>query len=66
MLKIPLLTSSGEYVTTVEIPPFQKVPDIIVWGSRMFVHKVRHGHGEGGADYLEAFAFWVPPAAPHG
>ncbi len=62
MLKIPLLTRQGEHVVTVVLPPFQRPPEIIVWGQRHFVHTVRHGHGEGGADYLEAMAWFCPPS----
>jgi hypothetical protein len=32
-----LLTNDGQYVTTVTMPPFDPVPEIICWGVRYFV-----------------------------
>lgn len=61
MVKVPLLTRNGEFVVTVEVPPFQPPADIIIWGARIFSRTERRGHGETGADYLEAFAYMVPP-----
>ncbi len=58
MTSIRLTTSDGGFVEDVTIPPFQKLPEIIVWGERHFVGP----HFEGATTcYREAFAFWVNP-----
>ena len=36
MQKVKLYTASGEFVTEVLIPPFQKMPECIAWGMRTF------------------------------
>lgn len=37
MVKIPLLTKDGGYVSTVLVLPMNPMPEILVWGSRSFV-----------------------------
>lgn len=37
MIEIKLYTKSGGYVETVYIPPFNEMPDVIIWGERFFV-----------------------------
>ncbi len=39
------------YVTTVLIPPFQKMPEAIVWGERIFFHRTDTRYIEGMAFY---------------
>jgi hypothetical protein len=34
---VKLFTRSGEYVTTVTVPPFNPPAEVIVWGQRFFV-----------------------------
>jgi len=48
MEEVKLYTSDGKLVTTVVVPNFQTPPDVIIWGSRVFVRK--------GKKYKEAFA----------
>jgi hypothetical protein len=63
VIKVKLCISSGEHVTDVMIPPFQSMPDIIVWGERFFkMHQVTPDY----AEYREGFAYWVPPTIGFG
>jgi hypothetical protein len=39
MIDTPLLTRTGEYVTTVAVPPFALPAEIISWGLRFFVRQ---------------------------
>lgn len=48
MWRVKLITAAGEYVTHVVVPPYTQMPDVIVWGQRLFL---REGHS-----YREAFA----------
>lgn len=50
--KVKLLTARREYVATVEIPAFNRNPDVLLWGSRYFAWV------PGDDIYREAF-FWV-------
>jgi hypothetical protein len=38
-LKVKLLTASGEFVFEHDLPPFDKPPEVIIWGSRVFRRK---------------------------
>lgn len=40
MLKVRLTTYGGGLVAEVEIPPFQKLPEVLCWGSRYFAAKL--------------------------
>lgn len=55
MEKVNLMTSSGSFVATVEIPRFTSYPDVIIWGQRIFIDS-KKGH------YVEAFSYAVPPS----
>jgi len=37
-MKIQLLTRDHGFVRDGEIPPFRPAPEVITWGSRVFVH----------------------------
>ena len=52
MKKVKLLTRSGEYVGTVEIPGFTIKPKCICWGQRHFFLK--------DDDYYEDLIWYVP------
>jgi hypothetical protein len=63
MRKIRLAIRGGGHVADVEIPPFRKMPDVVVWGERFFAL-----HGELSADgdacsheYREVFVYVIPP-----
>lgn len=68
-----LLTDRGEFVASVQVPPFAPPPTVLIWGSRVFVRKViLHGFAsENGYDqteendYLEVFAYAVVPKREH-
>lgn len=36
MMHVELHTTTGHYVTTAVMPPFQRLPEAIMWGSRVF------------------------------
>lgn len=67
MEKIELYTKMLEYVATVEIPVFNPVPDVVLWGSRIFralghpvrdVHDLNAGTGHNRPTaYVECFAY---------
>ena len=54
MQPVELHTREGGYVTTIEVPPFTKPPEVIIWGLRVFVLDQEAGK------YREAFAYVVP------
>jgi len=66
MLKIELLTAR-EHVAWVWIPPFKKLPEVLIWGSRVFTLKdATQAQLYSNAlryqiEYEEAFAYYVPP-----
>jgi hypothetical protein len=64
MMKIRLAIREGGHVADVEIPPFQSLPEVIVWGQRFFsFYSELSGDVEPcTAEYREVFAYWVPPA----
>lgn len=63
-MKISLWVDN-EYVTTLEIPPFNPPPGVVMWGSRIFHLMPRAGIDENGCwRYVEVFAYYVPPGPP--
>lgn len=36
MISVRLFTTDGVFVTEVLCPPFQSMPDVLVWGNRTF------------------------------
>ena len=65
-MDIELQTEGGDFVAVVEIPPFQRLPAVVVWGVRTFT---LHTAGERPADgalpvYREAFAYLSTTPAP--
>lgn len=52
MMEVDLFTQGGEYVVTALIAPFQIMPEVLNWGSRVFVKR------EDG-QYYEGCAVWV-------
>jgi len=55
MIKVILHTREGQYVTEVLVPEFNPMPEVIIWGSRVFVKP------EDCKGYYEGFAYYVPP-----
>lgn len=53
MIKVILHTREGEYVTTVLVPQFNPKPEVIIWGSRVFINP------QGLEGYYEGFAYCV-------
>lgn len=49
-----LYNASGNYVTTVELPPFLKPVQVILWGSRIFVFAPLAPATPNEGQYLEA------------
>ena len=57
MIEVQLYTRSGDHVAGVLVPPFQQAPDIVVWGSRVFVRDDPTDEQE--TRYREGFAFYT-------
>lgn len=57
MIKIRLETSNGELVGYAEIPPFGTLPEVMIWGMRIFKLKMESNAG-GPHVYAECF-FWT-------
>lgn len=57
MMTVKLLTSQGEFVAEVEIPAFDKWPEVLIWGVRTFVLR---SEIPAVPEYGEVFAFVVP------
>ncbi len=53
LLQVELKTRDGEFVARVRIPSFQKMPEALIWGSRIFV--IQDG------EYREGIAWFVDP-----
>lgn len=54
-LRVRLVTPQGVDVAEHVLPPFGVPPLVVVWGSRVFVHR-----SDIGLVYEEAFAFFIP------
>jgi hypothetical protein len=65
-MKVRLATRDGREVADVVIPPFQYLPEVLIWGERIFYFYAElTADGEpNAAEYREVFAFWIPPTAP--
>ncbi len=62
-MKVKLEVPGGGLVGTFGIPPFAKLPEVIVWGSRIFVlHEPRDGRplAEVAPVYREGLAYVIP------
>jgi hypothetical protein len=60
MIEVQLVTADGGYVGKFQIPPFQKLPEVLVWGSRVF-----HLDAPGEIPiYREVFAFAIVAELP--
>lgn len=67
MKQVKLLTADGKYVTTVLIPPFQTIPQTVVWGARFFFPRhedIKNDDGKSFPDYYEGFAVAAVITAP--
>jgi len=53
MIQVTLYTRDGEQVAAITMPPFQKMPEVVVWGSRFFMWT--------GLIYQEVMGWWCPP-----
>jgi hypothetical protein len=64
MIRVRLAIRDGGHVAEVEIPPFQSLPDVIVWGDRVFsFHMSMDIDGEMcRAEYREVFCYVILPA----
>lgn len=66
-VKVNLLTKKGDHVQSVLIPPFQTIPDAIMWGTRFFFPKaedVASNDEVSFPDYYEGFAVAAVFVAP--
>jgi hypothetical protein len=54
---------NGAYVADVTIPPFQKLPEVVVWGERFFgFHKMLDEPEDPcAAEYRQVFAYCIVP-----
>lgn len=68
MIKIRLAIYDGGHVSDAIIPPFQKLPEVVVWGERFFAfhHVIEEAEDECRAEYREVFAYWIPPELSQG
>jgi hypothetical protein len=66
MIAIRLATRDGHEVADVRVQPFQYLPEVLVWGERIFsFHAELNMDGEPNkAEYREVFCFVIPPTAP--
>jgi hypothetical protein len=55
MNKAELFTMSGAFVSSVEIPRFDPMPEVLVWGLRTFTRDPQNDRR-----YVKAFAYFVP------
>lgn len=63
MRKIRLAVREGGHVADVWVPPFVSMPEVVLWGQRIFtLHGELKADGEACShEYREVFAYWVPP-----
>lgn len=54
--QIRLVTREGMIVTDLAIPPFEALPEVVLWGSRAFVKCSNPGLGT----YREASSYSIP------
>lgn len=55
METVDLLTRTGGFVASVEIPPFKSKPEALAWGERVFFWD------EERAGWYEGYVYVVPP-----
>jgi hypothetical protein len=46
MIKVKLYTGDDGYVVTAIIPPFDPMPDILLWGARVFKYVTHERYNE--------------------
>lgn len=60
MITVALNALGGALTAYVDVLPFQTAPDVIVWGSRVFMNS--HAYDDDGRPiYAEAFAAYAVP-----
>lgn len=60
-----LLTAEGKFVTLAEVLPFDRWPDVLVWGTRLFqFERSNKDDGDDLAEYRECFAWYVIHDSP--
>jgi hypothetical protein len=64
MITVRLATRTGAHVVEVTIPPFQLLPEVVMWGQRLFgLHaQLEVTDDPCLAEYREVFCFVIPPA----
>ncbi len=72
-LNCHLYTESGDFVATVQIPPFKKLPGVLIWGTRVFKFSetldffASQAEANNEPAYVEAFTWAVIDLEPpHG
>lgn len=57
-----LATKDGSHVADVPVPTFQKVPDVLIWGDRIFQfhQELTTADDPCSAEYRECLAYMVP------
>lgn len=60
-MRVRLGTWEGNHVADATIPPFQKRPDVLIWGDRVFTHhaEVARDGDDVTQEYRECFAVAV-------
>jgi hypothetical protein len=62
MLTVRLAVRDGGHVADLQIPPFVTLPEVLIWGQRVFAFHAERASGEDPAiaEYREVFFYWVP------
>jgi hypothetical protein len=70
MTQHKLYARDGFFVAEVTIPPFDPMPEVVIWGERIFTKQLEDdaiaAAEEGHVNdicYVEAFAWFAPPQA---
>lgn len=64
-MKIRLATREGAHVTDVRLPPFGKLPEVLIWGFNrvfQFYCSLEVDGDPCGAEYREVFCYMIPLA----
>lgn len=58
MITVQLTIRGGAHVAYVEMPAFKMLPEVLIWGTRIFGQKGPNDQGQ--PIYEEVFAYHVP------
>lgn len=61
MIDVELQTNTGDFIVTVEVIPFQTMPEVLLWGERCFKRCPSPSAAAVEEIYQEVFFVVVPP-----